>query len=385
MAMDRRADGATAVLEPGGRQGPGPAAPAPSPSASRVAGRTVAALIGANLVLQIILVVVIVSQHLGVVSAVRISLVVGVVFYAVTAIAVGAWSSGLGLRPRLGTGDGLTGVAEGVVVGGGAAVLLSGLLRLLLGRPLLDPTSGVLASGGAAWLLLGVLVVAVLAPVVEEFVFRGFLLEAFRARGQVSAVVLSGVAFSLAHLSVAQFRYYLVMGMAFSVVYWRRGLIGSIAAHAAFNATLLAVAVVAMHAPAREVSSAGFTVSVPASWSSVSGVPGDDLVLRGPVGTRVELGHVDLPRPVDVDALARDLSKGSFSSPAHVAIDAASVTRIDLAGGRAVTMAAQVGDRDGRVVMIPKGTRLWLAVLRTATDDRSAVDFDRIVRSWRLP
>ena len=116
--------------------------PPPAPGVTRTVGRTVAILIGLNLVLQIVLVVVIINKHLGVVTAVRISLVTGVVFYAVTAMVVRALSQGLGLRPRLGTGDGLAGAAEGVVVGGGAAVLLSALLRLAFGRPAARPDVG---------------------------------------------------------------------------------------------------------------------------------------------------------------------------------------------------------------------------------------------------
>jgi membrane protease YdiL (CAAX protease family) len=381
--MNWRAGESTVVADreaPDGRQGPEPDA-----GATRSAGRTVAVLIGVNLLLQIGLAVFLVVNHLGLIAAVRISLVAGVVFYAAAALAVGARSASLGLRPSVGTANGLVGAAEGFAVGGGAAVLLSAVLRLILGRPPLDPTSGALAAGSAAWLLLGVVVVAVVAPVVEELVFRGFLLEAYRHRGQTSAVVFSAIAFSLAHLSFAQLRYYLVMGMAFSVVYWRRGLIGSVAAHAAFNATLLVVAVVAMHAPARSVSTAGSTVSVPAAWASGMGASGDDLVLTGPVGTRVELAHVATNRPVDVDVLARDLARSAFPAPAAVGIDPATVARVDLPEGRAVTMAARVDGRDGRVVMVPKGTTLWVATLREAAGDRSTADFDRIVRSWRLP
>ena len=357
----------------------------PAPGAGRTAGRTVALLIGLNLVIQIGLVVVIVAKHLGLVAAVRISLVTGVVFYAIAAMVVGALSAGLHVRARSGSHDGLVGAAEGVVVGGGAAVLLSALLRLALGRPLLDPTSGALATSGGVWLVVGILVVAVLAPMVEELVFRGFLLEAFRERGQTSAVVFSAMAFSLAHLSLAQFRYYLVMGMAFSVVYWRRGLIGSIAAHAAFNGTLLLIAVVAVHAPVRQVSAGGFTVSVPATWSTSTAVAGDDLVATGPVGTKVEMAHVNAPRPLDVDALARDIGRGALSLPSKVSVDVATVTRLDLPTGRAITMAARIDGHDGRVVMVPKGSRLWIASLRTADGDHSAAAFDALVRSWRLP
>jgi membrane protease YdiL (CAAX protease family) len=384
--MDGRAQGATVLLAPRHPGDPaGAGVPPVAPGASRTAGRTVAILIGLNLVIQIGLIVVILANDLGAIAAVRISLVTGVVFYAAAAMVVGALSGGLNLRPRIGDGHGFAGAAEGAVVGTGAAVVLSALLRLLLGRPQLDPTSGALAAGSVIWLVVGVLVVAVLAPVVEEFVFRGFLLEAFRDRGQVSAVVVSGVAFSLAHLSLVQFRYYLVMGMAFAVVYWRRGLIGSVAAHASFNGVLLLVAVVAMHAPVRQVSTAGFTVSLPAAWATRTDVSGDDLVGSSPVGTRVELAHVDGTRALDIDTLARDVARAGLPAPSKISVDPATVTRLALPAGRALTMAARIDGRDGRLVMVPKGNRLWLAALRIAPGDDPATAFDRILRSWHLP
>jgi membrane protease YdiL (CAAX protease family) len=385
--MVRRAAGGTGLLERD-EDAPSPASlPVRVPAArnvTRTAGRVVAALVGLNLVVQVALVAVVLANDLDRLAAVRISLVTGVVFYAAAAMATRRWAVRLDLRPRTGRRQALAGVAEGIVVGAGAAVLLNALLRLASGRPQLDPASATLAAGGTAWLLLGVLVVVVVAPVVEELVFRGFLLEAFRGRGRRSAVLVSGVAFSLAHLQLAQFRYYLVMGVAFALVYWRRGLIGSVSAHAGFNGALVLVAVAALHAPPRDVSAAGFTVSVPAAWATATGVSGDDLVAVGPLGTKVELAHIDAPGPVSPDALARDLARGSVTLPARVSVDPASVTQVDLPGGRSVTMAARIDGRDGRVTMVARGRRLWVATVRSAGDG-SAAGFERIVRSWRLP
>src|SRR5947209_1716256 len=279
--MTKWAEGRVLLME---RDGPGVPSTAGPTKTSRTAGRTVAAIIGVNLVVQIVLYVIAVANDLDVVTALRISLLTGVVFYAVTALAVRILGSSLDLEPRIGTEHPWLAAGEGIIVGVAAASLLSALLRLLVGRPLLDPTSAGITVGGAGWLLAGVLVVAVLAPVVEELVFRGFLLEAFRARGPVPAILFSAMAFSLAHLRLFQFRYYLVMGAAFGLLYWRRGLIASVSAHAAFNGMLLVVSVAAIHAPAVDVSAAGFTVTLPATWSHVTAVHGDDLIAYGPLG-----------------------------------------------------------------------------------------------------
>lgn len=388
--MSKWAEGRVLLLERESPEAPaGPEAPAPLPAgptrASRTAGRTVAAIIGVNLVLQIVLVIVAVANDLSLVTAIRISLLTGVVFYAVTALAVRLLGASLDLRPRLGTEHPALAVAEGVVVGAGAATLLSALLRLLAGRPLLDPTSAGIAGGGAGWLLVGVGVVALLAPVVEELVFRGFLLEALRGRGQAAAVLLSAIAFSLAHLRLFQFRYYLLMGAAFGVLYWRRGLLASVSAHATFNGMLLVVALAGIHAPVRPVSAAGFTVSIPATWSHEASVHGDDLVATGPLGARVELAHVDASRTLSVDDLARGLVDGSVSAPPGVAVDRTTVAPVDLPAGRGVTMAAEVDGHDGRVTLVPKGHRLWVALLRSDGSEASPSAYDDILRSWRLP
>ena len=393
--MSKWAEGRVLLLErpaPEGPPSPAPhvlQAPAPLPAgptrASRTAGRTVAAVIGVNLVLQIVLVVVAVANDWSLVSAIRVSLLTGVVFYAITALAVYLLASNLDLRPRLGTEHPLLAVAEGVVVGAGAATLFSAVLRLLAGRPLLDPTSAGVAGGGAGWLLVGIAVIAVLAPVVEELVFRGFLLEALRGRGQAAAVLFSAIAFSLAHLRLFQFRYYLLMGAAFGVLYWRRGLLASVSAHATFNGMLLVVAVAGIHAPVRPVSAAGFTVSIPATWSHDAYVHGDDLVVTGPLGARVELAHFDALRTLSVDDLARGLIDGSVPAPDGVALDRSTVAPVDLPAGRGVTVAAQVDGHDGRVTLVPRGHRLWVALLRSDGSDGSTSAYDAILRSWRLP
>lgn len=368
-----------------GEERPPPSGTPSTSTRTRTAGRTVAAVVGLNLAIQVALVVTFVVRDADVVTAERVSLLAAVVFYALTAVAVRWRAAGLGLVPSVGREHPWAGMAEGVVVGMGAAVLFSALVRLALGRPVPDPTSAALASSGAVWLLAGAAVLAVLAPVVEELVFRGFLLEAFRPRGPHTAVVVSAVFFSVAHLQPAQLRYYAVMGAAFSLLYLRRGLVGSVAAHAAFNGTLLLVAVASVHAPVREVSAAGFTVSVPATWTASRGVPGDDLALRGPLGTTVELAHVDLRRPVAVDVLVRDLAGSAVPLPDDVRVDVGSVTRITLPAGPAVSASARIRGRPGRVTMVPRGTRLWVAGLRAPGDDHAARQFDDIVRSWRLP
>ena len=159
--------------------------PTPAAGAGRRAGRTVLGMIGLNLAFQVVLAGFVVANSMDLASAVRLSLVTGLLFYGALALWVVGRSASLGLRPTTGRQGALIGAAEGFVVGGGLALLMAGLLRLALGHPVIDPTSAVLAAdGGVGPLLLGFLAIAVAAPVVEELVFRGFLAEALRGRGR---------------------------------------------------------------------------------------------------------------------------------------------------------------------------------------------------------
>lgn len=363
-----------------------PKAPEPDSSAGRKATRTVAAIIGLNLLIQAVEVGIFISNHIEQAAAIRISLFSGLAYYTLAAAWVLGRSAELGLRPRPGFATALVGAAEGFVVGGATAIFLFGVLRIATGRPVLDPTAALLtAQGSIAALILGVALIAVAAPVVEEMIFRGFLAEALRHRGKKSAVLLSAIAFSLAHLRLAQFRYYVGMGVILALVYWRRGLVGSIAAHATFNGMLLLMAAVAAHGPAIDVQAAGFTVAIPPTYRTAAGVFGDDLVATGPTGARVEFTHVNIPGLPPADVMARDLAQGHVPFPPELQIDYTSVVVIPLPAGPAVSVSAKVGGLDGRMIALPTPNRLWIAVFRSDGSNHSLVEFDAMVHSWRLP
>ena len=351
------------------------------------AGRTVFILIGINLVLQVALGVAAVVADLDLVTSVRVSLVAALAIYAAAAVWVTVRARSLGIRPDLGRETAVAGAAEGFVVGAGLAVLMVALLRLAFGSPVLDPVAALLAGDGSVGpLLLGALVVVVVAPLVEELVFRGFLAGAFRVGGRWNAIIVSMIAFGLVHLRLAQLRYYMLLGLALAVVYLRRGLIGSVCTHAAFNGLLLLAALAAVRGPLVEVDAAGAHVTLPAAWSSDRGTAGDDLVATGPAGTRVELAHADIPGSLrSPDQVAAALSSGSLSLPEGISVATTGVVVLDLPAGRAVSADATVDGDDGRLVMIPKGNRLWVMAMRSAGSARDDRDFDAILQSWRLP
>jgi uncharacterized protein len=83
----------------------------------------------------------------------------------------------------------------------------------------------------------------VLAPVLEEMLFRGVFLRAFLARyRRLPAIVAQAVLFGLAHLNLYQFVVGLVLGLLAGWLYERaRSLVPCIALHAAYNGALHAL------------------------------------------------------------------------------------------------------------------------------------------------
>lgn len=81
-----------------------------------------------------------------------------------------------------------------------------------------------------------VLLMAVIPPMVEEFIFRGIIYHSYRRNGIMGAAVLSGLLFGVAHLNINQFCYAFVIGIVFALLVEATGSIWSaVLAHFAFN------------------------------------------------------------------------------------------------------------------------------------------------------
>lgn len=91
-----------------------------------------------------------------------------------------------------------------------------------------------LDSGGA----LGALAVVVVAPVVEELIFRGLIMTRLsKAMPGWLAVLLSAAIFGVCHGHPVWFAYAFVLGLLFGLMDWRAGSVWpSILGHMAFNA-----------------------------------------------------------------------------------------------------------------------------------------------------
>lgn len=98
-----------------------------------------------------------------------------------------------------------------------------GLSTVIFGKAasVLNPVTNLMGEN----YLLAFLVAAVLAPIVEEFVFRKLLLDALRPAGELTAILFCGIAFGMYHMNFTQFFYAAMLGMVFSYITLKTGTI----------------------------------------------------------------------------------------------------------------------------------------------------------------
>ncbi|MBC7895124.1 MAG: CPBP family intramembrane metalloprotease [Cytophagaceae bacterium] len=106
----------------------------------------------------------------------------------------------------------------------------------------LDTMPELLSRGNPARLFLDVVVIVIVAPVVEEILFRGILLHRWAARwGTTAGVIVSSALFAIGHVELIG---HFVFGVALAALYVRtRSLWVPIAAHVVNNAFAISFAI----------------------------------------------------------------------------------------------------------------------------------------------
>src|SRR5207245_10444424 len=110
-------------------------------------------------------------------------------------------------------------------------------------------------------------------------------------------------------------RYHAVIGALVGLLYWKRGLVCWMAAHAAFNGVLLVVAAVLAFGPTHGITGAGLTLRAPGSWHGHTG-DAESLEVVGPSGAHLLVRRVPSGRQgVDADGIATQLNAGTSPTP----------------------------------------------------------------------
>lgn len=185
------------------------------------------------------------------------------VIFLVTTVVQAVWVYGLGQIPGIGnwlTGSSwgmwlgtfvpmyLIGVPVGLLIlkgipgeapqenklGGGDFVvfLLISFFLMYAGNIIGNTLSAILSGGQAENALLDfaldtnplkILVMVILAPLIEEYIFRKVIIDKTRQYGEKMAVFLSALTFGLFHMNLFQFFYAFALGWLLAYVYLRTG------------------------------------------------------------------------------------------------------------------------------------------------------------------
>lgn len=356
-------------------------------SQHRVRGiRLAFAVIGLNIVWQVVMAVAVFGGHMEPHKAAGFLIWGGVAFYIVVLMVI----SGplMLLKPAWLKGDRQTAAVLGVEVGLAAAAVLIILFWATAGHPILDPGVNLLVSEGSITrTVLAFFLIAMVAPVVEELLFRGVVAESLRKNRAPVALGVSSFLFALAHLH--SLRYYTLCGLVLGLLYWHRGLWASIAAHATFNGALVVLAVVVALGPARTVAAGGVSLRAHTDWQvdKLLEDKGATVALRGPSGSSFAVVRNSLPQGAspNLDRLASELNSGGLPMPAGWTLQPVSAKVVTFPAGRGVQANVTVRGHAGLFVLIPRGTVLWEIDVATGGSGRAEREYPAILNSLFLP
>jgi membrane protease YdiL (CAAX protease family) len=292
------------------------------------------------------------------------------------------------VRLRWGGGSLPVRLATGVALGAGLSLVLLGLVSAAAGHLSPDPRIVLLMSeGDPTHIVLMVLITCIAAPLVEETLFRGLLLEALRPRGRGLAIVGSALAFAIWHFIPSALIYYGVLGAGLAAIYLWRGLAASMAAHAGFNGVLTVAAIVVVLGPAHPVAFGGVSFTAPSGWSTVSsaspGFPATTLSLRGPSDAVVDAIAIPDAFAGTADAIEARIqaNDGGLSDSLG---SVSNVREIEVPAGVAVEVDITLNGHHGNAVLLPADGQVYELVFLNAGSVKAIEDFSRMLDTLRL-
>jgi membrane protease YdiL (CAAX protease family) len=287
-----------------------------------------------------------------------------------------------GIRLRWHDGNPAGGVLFGATVGLGLGGTMLGIVSGAAGHLSSDPRIVMIMSeGDTAHILVAIAITCLCAPLVEEVLFRGILLEAFRRHHVVAAVAVSGFAFAVWHLNPSALRYYAVMGFVLGVLYLRRGLFCSMAAHFTFNGVLTAAAMAIVLSPGGMVHEGPVSVQLPGGWSPAAS-NADEVAIDGPSGAGLLL--IDYPTPVApaIDEVTQRIELGRLTDAVPgLTIDITSLRDVRLPAGPAVEVDITAEGHPGTIVFLPRDGQSVELVFLSGGSVKAQADFPHILDS----
>jgi hypothetical protein len=241
-----------------------------------------------------------------------------------------------------------------------------------------------MSEGDIAHIVATIGITCLCAPLIEEVLFRGLLLESLRSHGRRVALWMSGLAFAVWHLNPSALRYYALMGILLGVLYLKRGLVCSMAAHAAFNGVLTVAALAVVLAPARIVTAGDVSFSAPSGWGQLHSET-DGWTLRGPSGAELFVADealAVLPTPDQLfDRIRTDMASVPMSG---LSFDTATVRKVTVPAGVAVEVAVHYQGHGGTFAVLTGSGKVVEIVLMNAGSTKAQSEFPQILRTLRI-
>lgn len=119
-------------------------------------------------------------------------------------------------------------------IGGIVSDVFTAAVKAVTGQALVNPVAELIVNLNP-WVVT--ILTVLFAPVLEEMIFRKFLIDRIIPYGQWTAIILSGLIFGLIHGNFYQFFYACALGMVFAYLYSSTGrIMYTIVLHMAINA-----------------------------------------------------------------------------------------------------------------------------------------------------
>jgi membrane protease YdiL (CAAX protease family) len=364
-------------------------AAAPEPRNEGLVALTIAIIL-LNVLFQVVTFVAARAGAIEPSTGIRWSLYLTCGFYAVVLGIAVSKARTVGFRPVWTEGDPTEAAVVGAAIGAGVAVGIMLVGRLLAGHVVVDPRVALIVSEHTfGRVAAAVLLIVITAPVVEELLFRGLVVESLRHRGVSHATTSAALLFAFWHLSPAALVYYFGLGMLLGRLYWKRGLKSSIAAHGAFNGCIVVAALAVAIGPSHTLAAAGASVQVPAAWHRTATPAGGPAVLAatGPSGASFALTREAIPpsrRTPDLQQVADRVNQSGLVLPG-VEVGAGSARVVTEPFGQAVRMSVRSRGHAGEVVVAIRDDAVWTVVLVSGGSGQAQRDFEGILRRLHLP
>jgi membrane protease YdiL (CAAX protease family) len=323
---------------------------------------------------------------------IRYAAVLTMAVYAVVGLLVGTQIT-TSVRLRWTVRSPAIGIAIGLVVGAALSGLILAAVSESAGYLNPDPRMVVMMSeGDLPHLAAAFLVACAAAPLVEEVLFRGVLLESLRAKGTAVALVVSAAGFAVWHLSfnLVPLLYYTLLGLLLGWLYVRRGLVCSMAAHFGFNGVLAVAAATIVLGGGGTATADGLTVSLPQGWTAdihvepaYVGNEHSAMFLTGPSGASIAISSYDSPVAPSIDRFSEQIRNPRFAT-IHPEVEPSTLQVVDVPAGRVLEVDAVTGRDPSVYAELLHDGKSYELVFRSAGSPKALADFGPILRSLHV-